>query len=142
MSTDDFVHLHVASSASMRYGASHPAELVARAAALGQPALALTDRDELYGAVRFARACGEAGVAPVLGVDLALDLDHEHPTAPGRVALSGEAALAGRGGGAGTGGHGASPGTARCARSTYASPSFTTSKLRSACSTAAGSRSP
>ncbi len=71
-SHDDFVHLHVASSASMRYGASHPADLVARAAALGQPALALTDRDGLYGAVRFVRACGEAGVAPVLGVDLAL----------------------------------------------------------------------
>ncbi|WP_066642720.1 DNA polymerase III subunit alpha [Serinicoccus hydrothermalis] len=56
----------------MRYGASHPAELVARAAGLGQSALALTDRDGLYGAVRFVRACGEAGVAPVLGVDLAL----------------------------------------------------------------------
>ena len=71
-STDDFVHLHVASSASMRYGASHPVDLVARAAELGQPALGLTDRDGLYGAVRFVRACGEAGIAPVLGVDLAL----------------------------------------------------------------------
>nr|WP_151524092.1 DNA polymerase III subunit alpha [Serinicoccus kebangsaanensis] len=69
---DDFVHLHVSSSASMRYGASHPTELVDRAAGLGQSALALTDRDGLYGAVRFVRACGEAGIAPVLGVDLAL----------------------------------------------------------------------
>ncbi len=93
MPTDDFVHLHVASSASMRYGASHPAELVARAAALGQPALALTDRDGLYGAVRFARTCGEHGVAPVLGVDLALDRDAEHPTAPGRVVLGGAEAV-------------------------------------------------
>ncbi|WP_272947955.1 DNA polymerase III subunit alpha [Serinicoccus sediminis] len=70
--SDDFVHLHVASSASMRYGASHPADLVRRAAELGQSALALTDRDGLYGAVRFVRACTEAGIAPVLGVDLAL----------------------------------------------------------------------
>ncbi|PZU50856.1 MAG: DNA polymerase III subunit alpha [Arsenicicoccus sp.] len=69
---DDFVHLHVASSASMRYGASHPVDLVRRAAELGQSALALTDRDGLYGAVRFVRACTEAGIAPVLGVDLAL----------------------------------------------------------------------
>ncbi|WP_134772913.1 DNA polymerase III subunit alpha [Ornithinimicrobium flavum] len=69
---DDFVHLHVASSASMRYGASHPADLVARAVELGQPALGLTDRDGLYGAVRFVRACRDAGIAPVLGVDLAL----------------------------------------------------------------------
>ena len=49
---DRFVHLHVASGYSMQYGASTPAALVARAAAFGQPALALTDRDGLYGAIR------------------------------------------------------------------------------------------
>ncbi|MGD8149842.1 DNA polymerase III subunit alpha [Ornithinimicrobium sp. Y1694] len=73
MSNDDFVHLHVASSASMRFGASHPAELVERAAALGQSALALTDRDGVYGAVRFVRSCTEHGIRPILGVDLALE---------------------------------------------------------------------
>ncbi|HYO85206.1 MAG TPA: DNA polymerase III subunit alpha, partial [Dermatophilaceae bacterium] len=67
-----FVHLHVASGFSMRYGASTPAALVARAAGLDQPALALTDRDGLYGAVRFVQACDAAGIAPILGVDLAL----------------------------------------------------------------------
>ena len=75
---DAFVHLHVASSFSLRYGASTPATLVARAKAWGQPALALTDRDGLYGAVRFAAACQEAGVLPILGVDLAV----EPPDAP------------------------------------------------------------
>jgi error-prone DNA polymerase len=69
---DSFVHLHVASGYSMQYGASTPADLVARAAAFGQPALALTDRDGLYGAVRFVQACTEAGIAPILGVDLAV----------------------------------------------------------------------
>lgn len=69
---DGFAHLHVASGFSMRYGASMPEDLVARAAALGQGTLALTDRDGLYGAVRFAQACGAAGVDPVLGVDLAV----------------------------------------------------------------------
>jgi error-prone DNA polymerase len=69
---DAFVHLHVASGFSLRYGASTPAALVERAVALGQPALALTDRDGLYGAVRFVQACDEAGIAPVLGVDLAV----------------------------------------------------------------------
>jgi error-prone DNA polymerase len=69
---DAFAHLHVASGFSLRYGASTPAALVERASALGQPALALTDRDGLYGAVRFAQACDEAGIAPVLGVDLAV----------------------------------------------------------------------
>lgn len=57
----------------MQYGTATPAELVERAAEHGQQALALTDRDGLYGAIRFARAAARAGVAPVLGVDLALD---------------------------------------------------------------------
>src|SRR5450759_5927330 len=70
--SDAFAHLHVASGVSWVYGASTPAALVERAAALGQPALALTDRDGLYGAVRFVQACAEAGIAPVLGVDLAV----------------------------------------------------------------------
>ena len=68
-----FAHLHVASGFSMRYGASMPEHLVERAAEHGQGALALTDRDGLYGAVRFATACGHAGIAPVLGVDLAVE---------------------------------------------------------------------
>ena len=54
--SDAFAHLHVASGFSLRYGASTPTTLVERASALGQPALALTDRDGLYGAVRFVQA--------------------------------------------------------------------------------------
>ena len=75
----DFAHLHVASAYSLRYGASMPDALVARAAEHGQRVLALTDRDGVYGAVRFVRACAAAGIAPVLGVDLALDLPHVLP---------------------------------------------------------------
>ena len=70
--TDPFVHLHVASGYSMRFGANHPADLVARAAEHGMRALALTDRDGLYGAVKFALACRTAGVRPIFGVDLAV----------------------------------------------------------------------
>ncbi len=72
----DFAHLHVASAYSMRHGASMPADLVARAAEHGQSLLALTDRDGVYGAVRFVQACDAAGIASVLGADLALDLPH------------------------------------------------------------------
>jgi error-prone DNA polymerase len=72
VSADPFVHLHVASGYSMRYGANHPADLVARAAEHGMSALALTDRDGLYGAVKFALACRSAGIRPVFGVDLAV----------------------------------------------------------------------
>lgn len=68
----DFVHLHVASGHSLRYGTTTPADLVALAAGHGQRALALTDRDGLYGAVKFAQACLAAQVAPILGVDLAV----------------------------------------------------------------------
>jgi len=67
-----FAHLHVASAYSLRYGVASPAELAARAARLGMSALALTDRDRLYGAVKHAVACADAGIAPILGADLAL----------------------------------------------------------------------
>ncbi|MHA4816910.1 DNA polymerase III subunit alpha [Streptomyces aculeolatus] len=67
-----FAHVHVASGYSARYGASHPEHLVRRAAERGMGALALTDRDTVTGTVRFVRACAEAGVRPVLGVDLAV----------------------------------------------------------------------
>ncbi len=72
MATDPFIHLHVASGYSLRFGASHPEALVARAVEHGQPALALTDRDGVYGAVKFAKACLIGGIQPILGVDLAL----------------------------------------------------------------------
>ena len=73
---DPFVHLHVASGYSLRYGASHPHVLVERAAEHGMDTLALTDRDGTYGAVRFAKACLRGGVRPVLGVDLAVAPGH------------------------------------------------------------------
>ena len=52
-----FTHLHVASSYSLRYGTATPRALAARAADLGMPALALTDRDGLYGAFKHVKAC-------------------------------------------------------------------------------------
>jgi error-prone DNA polymerase len=70
--SDPFVHLHVASGYSLRHGASAPRVLVERAAEHGMDTLALTDRDGLYGTVKFAKACREAGVRPVFGVDLAM----------------------------------------------------------------------
>ncbi len=81
--SDPFTHLHVASGYSMRYGATHPHALVERAAEHGQEALALTDRDGAYGAVRFIQACQSAGVRPILGVDLAVDEVPVDVTDPG-----------------------------------------------------------
>ncbi|MFE3638362.1 DNA polymerase III subunit alpha, partial [Streptomyces sp. NPDC059168] len=67
-----FAHLRTASGFSLRYGASHPERLAGRAGERGMDALALTDRDTLAGTVRFAKACAEAGVRPLFGVDLAV----------------------------------------------------------------------
>ncbi|MGW0663054.1 DNA polymerase III subunit alpha [Streptodolium elevatio] len=70
--TPPFTHLHVASGYSMRYGVSHPHTLVERAADEGMDALALTDRDGVYGAVAFVKACVKAGIRPIIGADLAV----------------------------------------------------------------------
>lgn len=67
-----FTHLHTVSGFSPRYGASHPERLAERAAERGMDALALTDRDTLAGAVRFAKACAKAGVRPLFGTELAV----------------------------------------------------------------------
>ncbi len=67
-----FTHLHTVSGFSLRYGASHPEALAARAAERGMDAVALTDRDTVAGAVRFAQACAKEGVRPLFGADLAL----------------------------------------------------------------------
>ncbi|MBE8476640.1 DNA polymerase III subunit alpha [Streptomyces justiciae] len=68
-----FTHLHTVSGFSLRYGASHPERLAERAAERGMDALALTDRDTLAGAVRFAKACAKAGVRPLFGAELAVE---------------------------------------------------------------------
>ncbi|GLY32893.1 DNA polymerase III subunit alpha [Kineosporia sp. NBRC 101731] len=68
-----FTHLHVASGYSLRYGASSPRQLVEQAVSEGLTSLALTDRDGLYGAVKFVSSCKEAGIEPALGVNLAVE---------------------------------------------------------------------
>ena len=68
-----FTHLHVASGFSLQYGTATPQALAERAAELGQPSMGLTDRDGLYGAVRWALACRAVGIGVVLGVDLAME---------------------------------------------------------------------
>ncbi len=65
-----FVHLDVRSCFSLKEGAFTPEQLEARVAELGMPAVALTDRDGLYGAARFVQACQRGGVRPVLGASI------------------------------------------------------------------------
>jgi len=65
-----FVHLDVRSCFSLKEGAFTPEQLVARAVTLGMPAVALTDRDGLYGVARFVAACAQTGIRPILGASV------------------------------------------------------------------------
>lgn len=75
-----FTHLHVASSFSLRYGTTPPARLVEHAKAQGYGRLAVTDRDGLYGAVKFVEACRLSGLELIVGVDLALEQEEGVPS--------------------------------------------------------------
>ncbi len=65
-----YIELHAASAFSFLDGASTPEALVQRAAELGYPALALLDRDGLYGAPRFHQAAKKAGLRAIVGAEL------------------------------------------------------------------------
>ncbi len=73
-----FAHLHVRSGFSYGLGTATPEELAGAAAWMGYSAMALTDRNGLYGIPRFLKACGEHGLSPIVGaegtvVDVALE---------------------------------------------------------------------
>ncbi len=85
-----YVELHAHSDHSLLDGVPSPEALVARAAELGMPALALTDHDALYGAVRFALAAREAGIKPILGAEVTLvgdETDNMPPLGPAHLTL-------------------------------------------------------
>ena len=71
-----FVHVHVHSVFSFLDSTCRLDQVVARAAELGMPAVAVTDHDGLYGAVRFYQAAQAAGVRPLLGVELTMESGH------------------------------------------------------------------
>jgi error-prone DNA polymerase len=70
--TAEFVHLDVRSAFSLKEGAFVPEHLASLAAEMGMPAVALTDRDGLYGAARFVAACQREGIRPILGASLTI----------------------------------------------------------------------
>ncbi|MBS1141480.1 MAG: error-prone polymerase [Proteobacteria bacterium] len=70
MSLPDYAELHCLSNFSFLRGASHPAELIAQAAAQGYTALALTDECSLAGIVRAHQAAKEAGLQLIVGSEM------------------------------------------------------------------------
>ena len=84
MSDPGFVHLHVHSSYSLLEGALTIAKLADLAKADRQPALALTDTDNMFGALEFSDKAAGSGIQPIIGCALAVDFgDQEAPRHPG-----------------------------------------------------------
>ncbi len=69
----DYAELHCHSAFSFLDGASHPEELADRAVELGYSALALTDHDNLCGALVFAHAARSVGLQPITGCELTVE---------------------------------------------------------------------
>src|SRR5262245_23680535 len=79
MAALDFVHLHVHSSYSLLEGALTISRLAELAKADQQPALALTDTDNMFGALEFSEKISGYGIQPIIGCALAVDFgDTDH----------------------------------------------------------------
>ena len=68
-----FVHLHLHSEYSLVDSTIRIDTLVRRCAALGMPAVALTDQSNLFALVKFYRAAEKAGIKPIAGADVWLE---------------------------------------------------------------------
>ncbi|UGY14756.1 DNA polymerase III subunit alpha [Bradyrhizobium septentrionale] len=89
-----FVHLHVHSAYSLLKGSIKIAKLGELAKADRQPALALTDTDNMFGALEFSDKMAGYGIQPIVGCELAVDFGDVDPnarsilaTAPTRIVL-------------------------------------------------------
>lgn len=67
--SQDFVHLHVHTEYSMLDGLIKIPNLMEKAQALGQKALAITDHGGMYGAIHFYNACRRAEIKPIIGIE-------------------------------------------------------------------------
>jgi DNA polymerase-3 subunit alpha len=75
-----FVHLHIHTEYSLVDSTVRIPALMASAAADGMPAIAMTDRNNLFGLVKFYRRAIQNGVKPIIGADLRI----ANPDDPGR----------------------------------------------------------
>jgi DNA polymerase-3 subunit alpha len=80
--TPGFVHLHVHSSYSLLEGALTIARLAELAKKDRQPALALTDTDNMFGALEFSEKMASAGIQPIVGCALGVDFGDQENRGP------------------------------------------------------------
>src|SRR5437763_14663716 len=78
-----FVHLHVHSAYSLLEGALTIGKLAEFAKADRQPALALTDTDNMFGALEFSDKLSSAGIQPIVGCALSVDFGDQEVRHPG-----------------------------------------------------------
>lgn len=64
-----FTHLHVHTQYSLLDGAARISDLVKRAKEIGQTSLAITDHGNMYGVIEFYKACKDAGIKPIIGME-------------------------------------------------------------------------
>ncbi|MHC2334373.1 DNA polymerase III subunit alpha [Bradyrhizobium sp. USDA 4454] len=88
-----FVHLHVHSAYSLLKGSIKIAKLGELAKADRQPALALTDTDNMFGALEFSDKMAGYGIQPIVGCELAVDFGDVDPTTRSILATSGPARI-------------------------------------------------
>jgi DNA polymerase III subunit alpha len=81
MSNAGFVHLHVHSAYSLLKGSIKIGRLGELAKADRQPALALTDTDNMFGALEFSDKMAGYGIQPIVGCELAIDFADQDPNA-------------------------------------------------------------
>ena len=83
-----FVHLHVHSAYSLLKGSIKIQKLAELAKADRQPALALTDTDNMFGALEFSDKMAASGIQPIVGCELAIDFGDYDPNARNASALA------------------------------------------------------
>src|SRR5216684_923388 len=88
MSNAGFVHLHVHSAYSLLKGSIKIAKLGELAKADHQPALALTDTDNMFGALEFSDKMAGYGIQPIVGLELAIDFGDQDPNARNALAAA------------------------------------------------------
>ena len=81
MAPSTFVHLHNHSDYSLLDGAMKAKAMARKAAEYGQPALALTDHGNMFGAVEFYLACRKEGIKPIIGMEAYVTADRHCRTA-------------------------------------------------------------
>ena len=69
----NYIELHAHSAYSLLRGTASPEALLAEAARLGLPGLALTDHNNVYGAISFQKAAQALGLQPILGAELTIE---------------------------------------------------------------------